>query len=94
MMTIARPDQVVTDEEVLAHHFGRWPDNMPLRQVLAHGVIDVAFGYRPRSTVLAILRRHGLVSQRPNTTLTKKGRQYLRSTCPDGVEALRATAII
>lgn len=92
-MTIAKPDQLVTDEQVLGHHFGSWPEDMPPRKVLAVGVINVAFGYTPGSTMLTILRRHGLVSQRVNTTLTKKGRQYFRSTCPDGVGVLKATAI-
>ena len=68
---------IIPDEEIAAHHFGRFGPGSDPRHVLDEGVLKSAFGYANGSTVCAILRRHGLTNA--NHCLTKKGKMYLRA---------------
>lgn len=72
---------VVSDEEIAAHHFGRFGDADP-REIVNEGVLKAALGWASGSTVTTILRRHRLVDSKTSATgaprLTKKGISYAR----------------
>ncbi len=79
---------IVSDADVERVHGYANFGSMSKRQVVTEGVVKYAFGYSGGSTQLAILVEHGLVCKpKPmsyNTTLTKKGRRYLRAAVPFG----------
>jgi predicted transcriptional regulator len=78
------PFDIITDAEIERVHARANFGSTTKREVVAIGVLNYAFGYTTGSTMLAILVEHGLVRRpRPGssaTTLTSKGKKYLKAT--------------
>lgn len=75
------PSEIITDEEINAHHFGRFGANADPREIVNEGVLKAAFGYSSGSTVCTILRRHALTTN--GHALTRKGKNYLQAVFSD-----------
>lgn len=73
---------IVSDDEIASHHFGRFSGVEP-RAIVNEGVLKAMLGYSSGSTVTEILWRHGLISQLRSATgapqLSKKGFDYARA---------------
>ncbi len=80
------PEEIISDERVAFVHANANFGTMTPREVLADGVWKYSMGYSGGSTQLAILREHGLVTNRKGISyhadLTAKGKKYLRSLNP------------
>lgn len=83
---MARPEDIISDADVLRVHAHANFGTMTPREVLADGVWKYSMGYSGGSTQLAILREHGLVTKPRGISyradLTEKGKRYLRSLNP------------
>ena len=77
------PEQIISDAAINRVHGYANFGEMSKRDVVTEGVIKYAFGYTSGHTQLMIILEHGLVHKpRPGkyqTTLTEKGRAYLRA---------------
>ena len=76
-------EQIISDTMIdRVHGYANFGE-MSNRDVVADGVLKYAFGYTSGHTQLMIILEHGLVHKpRPGkyeTTLTKKGKAYLRA---------------
>lgn len=96
MTDISRELELISDAEVArVHGYANFGDMTP-RDVIRDGVVKYAMGYTGGHTQLSILIEHALIHKpKPGSyqsTLTKKGRAYLRAIMPTwGVlQALRA----
>lgn len=78
--------KIVSDEEVARVHGNANFGAISPREVVNEGVRKTAVGYHCGSTMLRILREHGLITKpRPGTSdcdLTKKGKAYGRALWP------------
>lgn len=78
--------KIVSDEEVARVHGNANFGATSPREVVNEGVRKTAVGYHCGSTMLSILREHGLITKpRPGTSdcdLTKKGKSYGRALWP------------
>lgn len=93
---ISRELELISDAEVTRVHGHANFGDMAPRDVIRDGVVKYAMGYTGGHTQLSILIEHALIHKpKPGSyqsTLTKKGRAYLRAIMPTwGVlTALRA----
>jgi hypothetical protein len=79
------PQDIVSDAEIdRVHGFANFGDTSR-REVVNEAVLKYAFGYTTGHTALRILTEHRLVKKPVGyeTTLTKKGREYLRAMFRD-----------
>lgn len=87
-----KPEDVISDEDIAAHHSDTFGPSMTPRGVVNEGVLKVALGYHQGSTMRSILRAHELVEPYDhglNTRLTKRGYEYLRAMfAPKGFYAV------
>lgn len=74
-----RTNEIISDEEINAHHFGCFGGTECPRKIVNEGVLKAALGYPSGSTVTTILRSHRVISQSDTLRLTKKGQRYLRA---------------
>lgn len=85
-MTGSTVEQIISDDEVTRVHGHANFGSMTPRQVIADGVLKYAYGYSSGHTQLCILMEHKLIHKpKPGSyqsTLTKKGRTYLRAAWP------------
>jgi len=81
-MTTPTTRDLISDEEIDAHHFGSFGKGSNYvdvrREILEEGLLKALMGYHNGSTVTAILHRHKLITQRGGRP-TRKGLNYLRS---------------
>ena len=73
--------EIVPDEEIDAHHYGRFGDATP-RSIVNEGVLKAMLGYSSGHTVTTILLRHSLIHGSAfikTPRLTKKGMKYARA---------------
>ena len=76
------PKDIISDEEIAAHHSDTFGPAMTPRRVVDEGVLKVALGYHQGSTMRSILVAHELVEAYDDaltTRLTGKGYEYLRA---------------
>lgn len=80
---MSEPSSIVSDAEIERVHGHANFGSMSKRHVVNEGVLKYALGFDSGHTQLTILLEHGLLRKpRPgsyHTTLTAKGRKYLRS---------------
>jgi hypothetical protein len=85
-------EEIITDAEVDRVHGNANFGDLSKRRVIADGVLKYAFGYVGGHTQLCILIKHGLIHKpKPGSyksTLTAKGRRYLRECYPFKIVAL------
>lgn len=91
-MTCARSTaEIIPDAEVEFVHAHANFGSLSKRRVVDEGVLKYFFGFTSGSTQFAILIEHGLLNRPKHmtyrTTLTAKGRRYLRAL---GLEVLAA----
>lgn len=86
MSDISREIELISDAEITrVHGYANFGDMTP-RDVIRDGVVKYAMGYTGGHTQLSILIEHALIHKpKPGSyqsTLTKKGRAYLRAIMP------------
>lgn len=76
------PQDIISDEEIAAHHSDTFGPAMTPRGVVNEGVLKVALRYHQGSTMRAILTAHELVEPYNHALVTRlsgKGYEYLRA---------------
>ena len=72
-----KPEQIISDDEIIIVHGGANFGDTPKRDVVNYGVLKCACGYYQGYTSRQINVEHGLIDK--DYKLTQKGREYLWS---------------
>lgn len=88
---MAKPEEIISNEEVIRVHGHAYFGPMTPRQVVNDGVWKYAIGYSSGHTQWEILRGHGLITgarrgrHGQKASLTEKGKRYARALYGAGI---------
>jgi hypothetical protein len=93
---VKTPNEIISDDEIDRVHGHANFGSMSKRDVVNEGVLHCAFGYEGGHTQMMILLEHGLVrrsrGRRFSTSLTNKGKAYLRAAWGQHLHQFRTIA--